>query len=80
MVAFNTKVFDTILEAKCRLCHGKHVIFVKASDYLKWQYREGFIQDLMPYLSAGERELLISATCSDCFDSMFPPLDNSDDE
>jgi hypothetical protein len=80
MVAFNTKVFDMVLEAKCRMCAGKFILFVKGKDYLKWKYGEGFIQDLMPYLSASERELLISETCGDCFDNLFPPLDNTADE
>ena len=30
-----------------------------------------FIQDAMPYLSAAERELLISGTCGSCFAIMF---------
>jgi hypothetical protein len=80
MVAVNTKEFDTILDAQCVHCSGKHVLFVKIRDYIKWKYKEGFIQDLLPYLTNGERELLISGTCSDCFDRMFPPLDISSDE
>ena len=72
MVALNEEVFDTVLEAKCRICSAKHVIFIKMTDYIGWKYREGFIQDLMPYLSDSERELLISATCGNCFDRMFP--------
>jgi len=80
MVAVNTELFDTVLDVKCRGCSGHHVLFVNISDYIKWKYREGFIQDLLPYLTDGERELLISGTCSDCFDRMFPPLDNSSDE
>jgi hypothetical protein len=80
MVAVNTKEFDTVLDVKCRECAANHVLFVKISDYIKWKYNEGFIQDLLPYLTNGERELLISGTCSDCFDRMFPPLDISSDE
>lgn len=80
MVCLNTKMFDMFVEAKCRMCAGHFVMFVKSKDYLKWKYGEGFIQDLLPYLSAGERELLISGTCSDCFDNLFPPLDNTADE
>lgn len=71
MVAVNTNVFDTMLDVRCRECRGKFVVFVKYSDYLRWIYKDGFIQDLMGYLSPGERELLISHTCSQCFDRMF---------
>ena len=30
------------------------------------------IQDALPYLSASEREMLISGTCDDCWQKMFP--------
>ena len=44
---------------------------VKTADMQAWEDGK-FIQDAMPYLTAGERELLISATCGDCFDKFFP--------
>ena len=72
MVAMNTQQFDTVLQVVCRECSGKHVIFVKITDYIEWKNKAGFIQDLMPYLSDSERELLISGTCGDCFDRLFP--------
>jgi hypothetical protein len=77
MVAMNTQAFDTVLEAKCRECGAKHVIFVKITDYIEWKNAAGFIQDLMPYLSDSERELLISSMCGSCFDRLFP-VDNID--
>ena len=80
MVAVNAQIFDTVLEVKCRECAAKYALFVKMSDYIKWKYKQGFIQDLLPYLTNNERELLISKTCGDCFDRIFPPLDNSSDE
>lgn len=72
MVAINEDVADTVMAARCKMCAANHVIFVKMHDYIEWKNGAGFIQDLMPYLSEGERELLISGTCSQCFDSMFP--------
>jgi hypothetical protein len=72
MVAINKDVSDTVMAVRCRECSAKHVIFVKMHDYIEWKNGAGFIQDLMPYLSEGDRELLISGTCSQCFDSMFP--------
>jgi hypothetical protein len=72
MVAMNIQVFDTVLQAVCRECGAKHVIFVKITDYIEWKNGAGFIQDLMPYLSDSDRELLISRTCGHCFDRMFP--------
>lgn len=72
MVAMNSDVADTVLEVRCVMCGGKHVIFVKLHDYIEWKNGAGFIQDLMPYLTDSERELLISSTCGSCFDSLFP--------
>jgi len=77
MVAMNQDVADTVLAVRCGVCSANHVIFIKMHDYIEWKNGAGFIQDLMPYLSDSERELLISKTCGDCFDRMFP-VDNSD--
>jgi hypothetical protein len=55
----------------CRMCKTEYTLFVNFQDMVEWQ--EGkYIQDAMPYLSAAERELLISGTCGTCFDEMFP--------
>lgn len=79
MVAANTEKFDLILDVKCRLCYKDYVVFLMKDDYFSWLSGDGFIQDILPYLSSGERELLISSTCSDCFDKLFPPdVDNDD--
>jgi hypothetical protein len=72
MVAINEDVADTVMAARCKNCAANHVIFVKMHDYIEWKNGAGFIQDLMPYLSESDRELLISGTCGPCFDSMFP--------
>lgn len=56
---------------QCRGCGITFPIVVNEDDYIDWKSGEGFIQDIMGYLSAGDRELLISNTCSECFDKMF---------
>jgi hypothetical protein len=43
---------------------------INPQDVIDWQAGK-YIQDAMPYLSKGERELLISGTCDECFDKMF---------
>ena len=72
MVAMNQDVADTVMAVRCNVCAANHVIFVKMHDFIEWKNGAGFIQDLMPYLSEGDRELLISRTCGHCFDRMFP--------
>lgn len=59
------------LYIECVLCHEKYLVQVDPDSYYKWKNGEGFIQDLMPDLSASDRELLISRTCDDCFNQMF---------
>ena len=54
----------------CRICSNKFILQVNQNDLKDWQ--EGkYIQDAMPYLSAGERELLISNICEECFTNLF---------
>ena len=54
----------------CRICSNEFILQVNQNDLKDWQ--EGkYIQDAMPYLSAGERELLISNICEECFTNLF---------
>lgn len=55
----------------CVKCDTEVLISVGYHDYEAWQNGE-FIQDAMPYLTADQREILISGICGDCFDLMFP--------
>jgi hypothetical protein len=45
-------------------------VLVNVDDYNQWQGGK-LVQDAFPYLSADEREILISGTCGPCFDAMF---------
>lgn len=54
----------------CHMCNTDHEIKVDPFDYERWQQGE-LIQNVMPYLTAGERELLISQTCDPCFKKLF---------
>ena len=57
----------------CLTCGNEYVIIYNREDMLNWLSGQNYIQDAMPYLTPSERELLISRTCGDCFDKMFPP-------
>jgi hypothetical protein len=59
------------LDIICRLCGNSYTVLVDREDLLQWTSGAGFIQDLMPYLSAQDRELLISATCDFCWNALF---------
>ena len=60
--------------AGCRICGDNQRIHVFPDDVTDWQNGK-LIQDAMPYLSADERELIISGTCGKCFDEMFGECD-----
>lgn len=67
--------YDCIATIQCRQCLLDYLITFHKTDYDEWLAGDSYIQDVMPYLTAGERELLISGICGDCFDRMFP-VDN----
>lgn len=77
MVAFANR--DTSTVVQCRHCGVGYSIIYNRQDMVDWLAGSGYIQDIMPYLSAGERELLISSTCDSCFSEMFG-IDNEEDE
>jgi len=54
----------------CKQCGAEYNIMVSPDDVLKWQAGH-FIQDVLSYLSAAERELMISQTCDNCWKSMW---------
>lgn len=59
-----------IVDARCDTCMSVFELDVDFYDYMAWKGGT-FVQDAMPYLTADERELLISNTCGDCWDNMF---------
>ena len=66
------------VKVECWKCSDAHSIRVKPSDYKEWQEGE-LIQDVLYYLTEDERELLISGTCGDCWDTLFG-VDEQDGE
>lgn len=59
------------VECICPLCGEVHIITVDAIDYIAWEVGDVLIQDALPYLSADEREMLISGICPECWAKMF---------
>ena len=58
------------LDVTCVICHETHVLGVNENDFLDWQNGK-HVQNAFPYLSADEREMLISGICPTCWDKMF---------
>jgi hypothetical protein len=67
-----------VLDVECWHCGKVTVLIVNKEDLIDWMSGAGPIEKILYYLSANERELLISNTCGECFDNLFPPLDIDD--
>ena len=58
---------DAILVGRiCPFCGEYHEVMVSEADYAAWQGGE-LAQDAFPYLTADEREILISGICPKCW-------------
>lgn len=76
MVAANGDVLDVA----CKYCGVVYQMIADREDVKKWLFGEGYIQNILDYLSPAERELLISGTCDSCWKILFPePLDIDDE-
>lgn len=58
----------------CFSCNETYQLEVHEKDLIAI-HQGAHIQDVMPYLSSDERELLISGICGKCFDGMFTDED-----
>lgn len=54
----------------CVMCNNTYKLEVKTND-LHAYMRGKNIQDAFPYLSAGDRELIISGICNTCFEKLM---------
>jgi hypothetical protein len=55
----------------CVVCGKGGEVQVTDAELLAYQTQPGFVQKVLPRLSDGEREMLISGTHSECFDDLF---------
>lgn len=63
------------IKVTCMFCKREFVLKVRVEDYLTYDMpNRPHIQDIFPYLTPAERELLISRTCADCWGNMFNSL------
>ena len=67
------------IRVTCVHCKREFVLKVRVEDYLLYDMpNRPHIQDIFPYLTPAERELLISNTCKECWDKMFSFLDEEE--
>lgn len=67
------------IEVRCPFCGAINHIAVFETDYDRWIDGE-LVQNAFPYLTADERELLVSGLCFKCQDDVFGSDDEEDDE
>lgn len=56
---------------ECKSCHKRRTLQLPLNGYLAWRHGLKHIQDALPQIPAGDRELLVSGMCEKCFDSAF---------
>ncbi|HAI57822.1 MAG TPA: hypothetical protein DCM04_07750 [Saprospirales bacterium] len=62
---------NIINNVKCDHCGIDYVILAERADMESWVSGDKYIQEALPYLTAAERELLISKTCDKCWKKMY---------
>lgn len=55
---------------RCRCC-GKTVVYNVTEDAYNAYMNGAHVQDAFPEVSPGDREVLISGLCEDCWDKIF---------
>lgn len=61
---------EVTIVTRCPFCGRANEVAVNEADYLDWQ-DGALVQNAFPYLSADEREMLISGICPTCWASTF---------
>lgn len=76
-----TQIKPIEVTVQCVICGTPHIIQIaNVEGYNGWLHNAGNIQDLLPELSANDRELLISGIYKDCFDRMFAGYEEDEAE
>ena len=61
------KVTRTI---QCIICGKKYDITFDDEDMKRYLFKAANVQDAFPYLTADERELILSGICGHCYDEI----------
>lgn len=64
---------DFVVRVTCRMCDEEFELKVYEEDFNEYAYspQRRHIQDIFPYLTPAERELLISQVCEMCWNELF---------
>lgn len=70
---------EVLVVTTCPFCGHAHEVAVNEADYFDWD-DGALVQDVFPYLSADEREMLISGICPKCWAATFSSDDDEDED
>lgn len=70
---------EIIIQKQCKICKRIYALTVPMDAWKEFTTNPNNrnIQNILPMLTADERELLISGICGPCFDKCFPPTDST---
>lgn len=60
------------VKTRCPECGQFHEVEVFENDFNDYKSGKKHPQEAFPYLSADERELLITGICGECWEKLFP--------
>lgn len=64
------------VQVYCSMCNEEHTLLVNREDWDMFQKPDRpHVQDLFPYLTPAEREMLISGVCPKCWNDLFGDFD-----
>ncbi len=69
-----------VYTVRCQMCGEEHDVIAGRQDIETWLSGEKYIQDALYYLSASDRELLISGTCDRCWKILYPNDEEPEDD
>jgi len=64
---------------KCQCCNNIKCITMTTDSIISYE-NGALVQDAFDYLSADDRELIISRTCSDCWNKLFGEDSQEEDQ
>ena len=71
---------EVTIVTECPICHHTNEVMVNEEDYFAWAFDGELVQNAFPYLSADEREMLVSGICPKCWAKTFGDEEEEDPE
>ncbi len=68
---------DAVISGPCVMSNKPVTVTVKSKDLARYN-AGGYVQDCFPYLSASDREFLLSGISGEAWDEMFPEEDSDE--